>query len=173
MKKTSRRGSRLYKNRKREWAFWVVIAAEINSISLLEAFESIETNIINSPENEPKKRDNSYHVPQMEDYLPSLKSWNKKRKEVLDLLQIFEEKRTNLDEEILKISPSWRIDRMPLIDRNILRLGIAELVFTEHEDTKMLIYGYIELAKFYGERRTRNFINGNLDQIRRNYDFSL
>lgn len=69
-----------------------------------------------------------------------------------------------IDEEIQKVSPRWRVQRMAVIDRNILRVGTWELF---HADTPaiVVINACVELAKDYGEQNTPAFVNGLLDQI--------
>lgn len=69
-----------------------------------------------------------------------------------------------IDEEIQKVSPRWRLERMAVIDRNILRLGAWEL-FNRQTLPIVVINACVELAKDYGEQTTPGFVNGLLDQI--------
>ncbi len=74
------------------------------------------------------------------------------------------EELARIDEEIQKVSPRWRLERMAVIDRNILRLGAWEL-FHRQTPPIVVINACVELAKNYGEQTTPGFVNGLLDQI--------
>ena len=69
-----------------------------------------------------------------------------------ELVNTVKEKRTILDEIIEKAAPEWPIEKINGIDRNILRLGLAELLFGDRENVppKVAINEAIELAKAFG-----------------------
>lgn len=73
----------------------------------------------------------------------------------------------SLNATIQRASPRWRLERMATIDRNILRLGVWEIL---HGATLpvIVIDACVELAKEYGEKGSPSFVNGLLDQICRN-----
>lgn len=60
---------------------------------------------------------------------------------------------------------NWEVDRLPLTDRIILEMSIAELLSFPNIPVKVTINEYIELAKMYSTPKSRNFINGILDVI--------
>ncbi len=60
---------------------------------------------------------------------------------------------------------NWNLDRISVIDRNILRLAIGELIFKPDTPPKVIINEAIELAKKYGDENSKSFINGVLDAI--------
>ena len=68
------------------------------------------------------------------------------------------------DQLIQQASPRWRIDRMGVVDRNILRIGVFELL-DARIPPKDVIFDCVELAKAYGDKGTPAFVNGVLDQI--------
>ena len=72
-----------------------------------------------------------------------------------------------IDAKIGEASPRWRLDRMPVVDRTLLRIGVAELLFTSKPRPRATINSLIELAKRFGSETTPAFVNGILDQIRR------
>lgn len=76
------------------------------------------------------------------------------------------EHRVAIDEAIAEASTSWRVERMPVVDRNILRLGTFELVFT-NLSTAIIIDEAIKLAKEYSTASSSKFINGILDAVGR------
>ena len=72
-----------------------------------------------------------------------------------------------IDQLIKKYSEHWRLDRIALIDRNILRMAIFELLFCEKIPPKVTINEAIDLAKRYGSEESGSFINGILDRIQK------
>ena len=72
-----------------------------------------------------------------------------------------------LDKEIQTLSPSWRLDRMAAVDRNLLRLGIQELIDGQTPPL-VVINACVELGKEFGTKSTPGFVNGLLDQTCKN-----
>lgn len=71
-----------------------------------------------------------------------------------------------IDDTIMKAAQNWSIKRMALIDRNIIRLGVAQLEhLREQVPPKVAIDESIELAKKFGDQESSRFINGVLDKI--------
>lgn len=62
------------------------------------------------------------------------------------------------------VSPQWKISRMGVVDRNILRLGIWEILETPIPPI-VTINACVEMGKTYGESSTSGFVNGLLDQL--------
>jgi transcription antitermination protein NusB len=79
------------------------------------------------------------------------------------------EYRKNIDEMIEKCAPEWPISQITAVDRNILRLGIFELIHGNYEEVppKVAINEAIELAKTFGGESSARFINGVLGTIYR------
>lgn len=84
-----------------------------------------------------------------------------------NLLKLVLEKRKDLDNLIEKAAPDWPIDRISVVDRNILRIGLTELLFADREEVppKVAINEAIELAKAFGGETSGRFINGVLGAI--------
>jgi N utilization substance protein B len=74
-----------------------------------------------------------------------------------------------IDKLIEKCAPEWPLDQISAIDRNILRLGIYELMFGNYEEVppKVAINESIELAKTFGGDSSARFVNGVLGTIYR------
>jgi N utilization substance protein B len=72
--------------------------------------------------------------------------------------------RPELDQLIAERADNWSLDRMAVIDRNILRLGAYELMFTE-TPRSVVINEAVELAKRYGGANSGPFVNGVLDGL--------
>jgi N utilization substance protein B len=71
-----------------------------------------------------------------------------------------------LDAFIARYSEHWRLERMTLVDRNLLRLAIYELLYQLHIPPKVVINEAVEMAKRYGSEASGGFVNGILDQVR-------
>jgi N utilization substance protein B len=72
--------------------------------------------------------------------------------------------REDIDAAIDAASTRWRIDRMPAIDRTILRLGVYELIYTDMP-VGVVISEAVELAKTYSTAKSGSFVNGVLSAI--------
>jgi len=70
-----------------------------------------------------------------------------------------------LDRLIGQYSENWRLDRINMIDRNILRIALFELFYCEDIPPKVTINEAIDLGKRYGSEDSGSFINGILDRI--------
>ena len=75
-----------------------------------------------------------------------------------------------IDALIRAHADNWDINRMAVIDRNILRLGCFELLHVEEVPSKVCINEAIELAKRFGDAESGKFINGILDAIHKKRD---
>lgn len=74
-----------------------------------------------------------------------------------------------IDTYIQDASEHWKINRIAFVDKNILRIGIYEMLFSEDVPPKVAIDEAIELAKKYGNEDSGNFINGVLDRVFKDY----
>jgi len=70
-----------------------------------------------------------------------------------------------IDRMIGERTVGWRFERVALIDRNILRLGVYELLFLDEIPPEVAMDEAVELAKKYGTEQARSFVNGILDRI--------
>lgn len=75
----------------------------------------------------------------------------------------------DIDELIEQCAPEWPIDQITIVDRNILRIGIYELLYGNYDEVppKVAINEAIELAKTFGGPNSAKFINGVLGTIYR------
>jgi transcription antitermination protein NusB len=76
-------------------------------------------------------------------------------------------KQIDLDKIIEKAAPDWPIDKISVVDRNILRLGLYELLFANRDEVpaKVAINEAIELAKTFGGENSGKFVNGVLGSV--------
>jgi N utilization substance protein B len=75
------------------------------------------------------------------------------------------EKKKELDTLIGKYATNWKVSRMPIVDRNILRAGVYELLWMDDVPAKVTVNEAIELAKSFGDDDASKFVNGILDQV--------
>lgn len=75
------------------------------------------------------------------------------------------EHRQEIDHLIEERSENWRLDRMTVIDRNILRIAIFELLYCSDIPPKVTLNEAIDLGKRYGSEESGSFINGILDRV--------
>lgn len=74
---------------------------------------------------------------------------------------------SEIDALIVQYAPEWPLEAITLVDKNILRLGVYELVFSEAVPSKVAINEAIELAKSFGGESSGRFVNGVLGAIYR------
>jgi N utilization substance protein B len=71
-----------------------------------------------------------------------------------------------MDRLIADSAEHWRVERMAVVDRNVLRMAIYELLHEPETPAAVVIDEAIEVAKKYGSEKSGTFINGVLDSIR-------
>lgn len=71
----------------------------------------------------------------------------------------------DINEIIVKYAPEWPLEQITIIDRNILRMGIYEMRYTDNIPAKVAINESIELAKNFGGESSGKFVNGVLGAI--------
>ena len=76
-------------------------------------------------------------------------------------------KKSEIDLVIEKAAPDWPLDKISMIDRNILRIGLYELLFADSKEVpaKVAINESIELSKNYGGEKSSKFVNGVLGSV--------
>jgi N utilization substance protein B len=104
----------------------------------------------------------------IDDYYGSLVSEEKPERDpfVADLVRGTVEHLGDLDQQITKHAEHWRMERMPAVDRNILRLAVYEMRFGG-TPAAVTIDEALELARKYSGEESVQFVNGVLDAIHR------
>ncbi len=75
------------------------------------------------------------------------------------------EHREELDKLIVKYAPEWPLEKITIVDRNILRIGVWELVHDDSIPPKVAINEAIEIAKIFGGETSGKFVNGVLGSL--------
>ena len=73
--------------------------------------------------------------------------------------------RNKIDLYIRQFAAAWPLKQIPLVDRNILRIAIYEILFNEETPVKVSVNEAVELAKKYGSESSPRFINGVLGSV--------
>lgn len=127
------------RSRAREVALQILFEDDVNPRATVEALTSFVKSRINSPE--------------MEDFC-------------LSLILGVRRNQAELDAQLSATAENWTVHRMAATDRNVLRLGAYELLFTD-TPYRVVINEAIELAKRYGNANSAHFVNGILDKLKR------
>lgn len=84
----------------------------------------------------------------------------------ISLVQAVAQNSKEIDQTIERSAKNWKLSRMAVVDRNILRLGVAQLMYLPAEvPPKVAIDESIELGKKFGDGQSGKFINGILDNV--------
>lgn len=75
------------------------------------------------------------------------------------------ERGDEVDALIREHAENWRLERMPTIDRNILRLALYEMLYEDNVPNVVIVDEAIELAKRFGSENSSRFVNGLLDGV--------
>ena len=84
-----------------------------------------------------------------------------------DLFCVATERQDEIDKLIAKHSENWRLERMPAVDRNLLRMAVAEMLGFKTTPFPIVINEALEIARRYSASESINFLNGVLDSIAR------
>ena len=81
------------------------------------------------------------------------------------IVRVYAATREGVDDLIRLSSHHWRIERMPIVDRNVLRVAIVELQTMSDIPKRVTLNEAVELAKRFGSEGSGSFVNGVLDRI--------
>lgn len=128
------------RSRSRGWALQILYAWEQGpeGVTLPEAAErTLATRRVN---------------PRYVEYLDRLIGW-------------IETDRTGIDAVIRRHLDNWRLERLTTIDRNVLRIAVAELLHSDDVPAPVAIHEALQLARKYGSDESPRFVNGVLDAV--------
>ena len=93
----------------------------------------------------------------------------KARPYALDLITGIADRLDTIDGAIIEHATNWRLERIAATDRNLLRVGIYELMFAEDVPAQVAINEAVEIAKRFGSEDSPSFINGVLDAVKQSH----
>ena len=82
-----------------------------------------------------------------------------------ELLETYWEHAIEIDEAISARAENWRLDRMAVVDRNVLRLAVTELEHFPAVPPRVVLDEAIEIVKRFSTERSGSFVNGILDRF--------
>lgn len=75
------------------------------------------------------------------------------------------EKKEEIDTALKEKLENWSLERLPKIERTVLRLAVFELLFTEDTPSRVILNEAIELCKTFGDEKSSKFVNGVLSKF--------
>ncbi|MBI4512498.1 MAG: transcription antitermination factor NusB [Gemmatimonadetes bacterium] len=84
---------------------------------------------------------------------------------VRELVRAVGDHRAEIDQRIVEVMPNWRLERLSAVDRNILRLATAEMMYGPETPAAVCIQEALRLADRFGGLESARFVNGVLDAI--------
>ncbi|MFA5689648.1 MAG: transcription antitermination factor NusB [Kiritimatiellales bacterium] len=126
----------------REWAVQFLFQTEFNPEELDVALPDFWSD----PDKKPAARDRAY---------------------VEDVVRGVLEKRRELDRMISRYTDNWDMERLGVLDRNVLRVAVYEMMFRGDIPPVVSINEAVEIAKAYSNRGSGRFVNGVLDRIQK------
>ncbi len=90
-----------------------------------------------------------------------------------DLFQVAVDRQQEIDDLIQKHAQHWRMERMAAVDRNVLRTGVAEMVGPHRTPRPVVINEALEIARKFSAPESVHFINGVLDSVGKELEFSV
>ena len=134
------------RRRAREFALKALYQADVSGCSVQAALEGLFLGLLEqSSEEKPAEADEQQFA--------------------LAIAKGIDARGVEIDEHIEQASKNWRLVRMPVVDRSILRLATSEMLLMKDVPASVTINEAVELAKRFGEKESRAFVNGILDRI--------
>jgi N utilization substance protein B len=86
------------------------------------------------------------------------------------VVEVLDARLAQIDEALRESLDNWRLERLSAIDRAVLRIGAAEILFVDEVPAKVAIQEAIRLAEAYGGDESPRFVNGVLDALYKRHD---
>lgn len=84
----------------------------------------------------------------------------------MELVEGYAKHTARIDELIAQYSVGWTLDRMPVVDRNLLRLGAYELIWVDETPDAVVLDEMVQLAKEFSTDESPAFVNGLLGRLK-------
>ncbi len=104
--------------------------------------------------------------------LPMNRIYRKGREFAEQLISGVKENLEKIDSEIERCADSWKLDRMAVVDKNVMRVAAYEMLFSEDVPPIVSINEAIEIAKDFSDEQSAKFINGVLNKLKDSLDRS-
>ena len=100
------------------------------------------------------------------DSIADPREYRRARRSAEELVRGVLDNLSKLDDLITAHSEKWTIDRMPPVDRNVMRVAAYEMLFSEKVPNIVCIDEAVEIGKHFGSEQTGSFVNGILNSIK-------
>jgi transcription antitermination protein NusB len=156
----------------REMAVQMLYQSDLGGSPLAHIFNTFDlTEYLAKEAAAEKKREELAPADDRADYAKRRKRLEEAFEYAKELVQGTLDNLEKIDEMIRSQADNWRLERMPPVDRNILRLAVYEMLH-ERETPKLVVLDEaIELAKKFGSEQSGRFVNGLLDGLLKQHTF--
>lgn len=114
---------------------------------------------------------NKQELPQLfEDFWADHEASSKSRKFTEAHVRDIVERMSELDETLRNYSHNWDLHRIGIIERNVIRMSVYEILFRDDIPSVVSINEAVDIAKYFGNNESGRFVNGILDNIRKTED---
>ncbi|HWN43432.1 MAG TPA: transcription antitermination factor NusB [Thermoanaerobaculia bacterium] len=159
----------------REMAIQMLYQSDLGGSALPQIFNSFDlTEYMAREEMHEKKKDGQEPRSREEEraeYLRRRKSAEEAFAYAQGLVQGTLDNREQVDALIREQADNWRLERMPAVDRNVLRLAVFEMLYETDTPKLVVVDEAIELAKKFGSEQSGRFVNGLLDGLLKQHTF--
>jgi N utilization substance protein B len=109
-----------------------------------------------------KKKKTKNHI---DEFFQNFKNMNFVNSYTLNLIYGIHENEKIINNTLIKNSKRWKIHRIPIVDKSIIKISIYELLYINDLNKKIIINEAVEIAKNFGSKKSYIFINGILNNI--------
>jgi transcription antitermination protein NusB len=155
----------------REMAVQMLYQSDLGGSPLPHIFNTFDLAEYWAKESAAEKRKSRLTVEEREDLAKRRRRAEEAFEYAQDLVRGTLENREKIDELIRSQADNWRLERMPAVDRNILRLAIFEMLHERDTPKLVVLDEAIELAKKFGSEQSGRFVNGLLDGLLKQHTF--
>jgi len=106
-------------------------------------------------------------VPVLEDLYENLRVSSRNRLYANVLIQLVARNLPRVDKVLERHLTNWSLNRLSVVDRNVLRIGVTEMLFVDDVPPRVTIREAVRLAELYGTNESPRFVNGVLDAVMR------
>ena len=160
----------------REMAVQMLYQSDLGGSTLPQIFHSFDlAEYVTREEPGEKKRDGQEPAPSREDERADYMRRKRQAEEAFAFAQGLVkgtlDNREQVDALIREQADNWRLERMPPVDRNVLRLAVFEMLYETDTPKLVIVDEAIELAKKFGSEQSGRFVNGLLDGLLKQHTF--
>lgn len=155
----------------REMAVQMLYQSDLGGSPLPQIFRSFDLAEYLTREEPGEKKEELTREEERAEYLRRKRSIEEAFAFAQGLVQGTLDNREQVDALIREQADNWRLERMPPVDRNVLRLAVFEMLYETDTPKLVIVDEAIELAKKFGSEQSGRFVNGLLDGLLKQHTF--